>query len=124
MNALQKGMSMSQMMGLLVLIGLAAIIVINMVPAYIDNSSVARNVESVKEHFAGTSVREITDSEINRRLTANFQVNMVDDAIAKSVKIKREKGKVMLIVNYEIRKPLMGNVDVVMKFTNEAEIGY
>lgn len=116
---LQRGMGTGQIMLLLAAIGFGATIAVSVIPVYIDNSTVVSALQSVQESYAGGDINEISDADIHRKLSSYFQVNMVSKEIEQSVYVVREKDEVKLVVDYEIRKHLVGNVDLVMVFNNE-----
>lgn len=120
---LQRGMGMGQILLLLVLIGFGATVAISVIPVYIDNSTVVSALESVQEAYASKDVQEVTDKEIRGKLGNYFQINMVSRDVEDAVQVVREKDEIWLTINYEIRKHLMGNVDIVMMFENEVMLG-
>lgn len=119
----QQGMGMGQIFLLLILIGFGATVAISIIPVYIDNSTVASALESVREAYASKDVQDVQDKEIRSKLGNYFQINMVSRDVEDAVRVVREKDEVRLTINYEIRKHLMGNVDVVMMFENEVVLG-
>lgn len=116
-------MSMYAMMLVLGIIGFAVTAALKLGPHYIDNRVVASALQSVKEQYAGQDLAEVKDRDIKGVLGKFFEVNMVDDSIMENFEVVREKNNVTLKLNYEIRKPFMGNVDVVLIFNNEVELG-
>jgi hypothetical protein len=119
----QQGMSAGQIMLLLVAIGFGATIAISVIPVYIDNGTVSSALQSVQEAYEGKDIQDISDREIRGKLGNYFQINMVSREVEEAVRIVREKDTVSLSINYEIRKPLMGNVDIVMSFENQVNLG-
>jgi len=119
----QQGMGAGQLLLLLAAIGFGATIAISIIPVYIDNSTVNSALKSVQEAYQGKDIRDISDREIRGKLGNYFQINMVSREVEEAVSIVRERDDVRLIINYEIRKHLIGNVDVVMTFENEALLG-
>lgn len=120
---LQQGMGMGQIMLLLMVIGFGATVAVNVVPVYIDNNTVASALQSIQEGYAGRDINDISDADIQRKLSSYFQVNMVSKEIEQSTYVAREKDEVKLVADYEIRKHLMGNIDLVMVFENEVILG-
>lgn len=119
----QRGATPTSILFTMLLIGLGATLAINMVPAYMDNNTVATILKSVEENYARTGVSGVSDQEIRMEVKRNFQVNMVSSEIEQNLLVSREEDILTISVNYEVRKNLMGNVDVVMAFTNEVNLG-
>jgi hypothetical protein len=118
----QQGMSMWEMMFILVVIGFVATAAVKMGPAYMDNNVVKDALVAVQQSFSGANIQEVSDGEIKSKIGKYFDVNMVNDVIIASVKVTRDKQKVILSVNYEIRQNFISNVDVVMVFNNEVDL--
>jgi hypothetical protein len=118
----QMGMTMWQMMFVLIIIGFSATAAVKLGPAYIDNHVVVSALDDIKKGFAGSNMQEVKDREILTKLGKYFEVNQVDDAIEKSAKVTRVKQQVILSIDYEIRSNFMGNVDTVLVFKNEVDL--
>ncbi len=78
-----------------------------------DYYAVVSSAKSVHTDAAlnGWSVEEMRSS-----LKKNLQINDVDDLGDDIVTIKRTRGGIEMTVDYEVRRSLIGNVDLVMKF--------
>ena len=120
----QQGMSFYGVLFVLIVIGFCATVAVKIGPVYMDNKVVVRALEDIKNTYAGADVQELTDTAIKGKVSNYFQVNMVDPEIEKNVKVTRVKDKVILSIDYEIRKNFMGNLDVVIVFNNEVELGH
>lgn len=121
-NRYQTGMTMYGMMFVMFAIGLAATAAIKLGPHYVDNHVVQNALSEIQTNYANADLQDISDKEIIGKLNKYFEVNMVDDEIAKNAKVTRDKQKVILSVNYEIRTGFMGNVDFVIVFNNEVDL--
>jgi len=118
----QTGMTMYGMMFVLVVIGFVATAAVKLGPHYMDNHVVQSAMDSVHTDYTGANMQEIKDSDIKQKLNGYFQVNMVDNTIEKAVKITRDKQKVILSINYEIRTNFISNIDIVLVFNNEVDL--
>ncbi len=116
----QKGMSAIGMVVICVLIGFFALVVIKLVPYYIDDSIIRKllqDVASSKEAKAGDK-QKIIDNMDN-----GFMSNAIYYLTTKDVKVK-EDGKGFLVINldYEVRAPFFYNVELVLTFRNSQRI--
>lgn len=118
----QKGMGMTEIMVLLVIIGFVATTAVKLGPVYLDNSTVTSAFESIQEDYAGKDIQEISNTDIKRKLGKYFQVNMVSSEIEKSIEVVRKGRSVIVKSDYEIRQPFMGNVEIVVVFQNEVDL--
>jgi len=118
----QRGMSTSGVILLLTIGGFFATVLVKIGPAYMDNRVVAQMLQSLKEDYAGADIQEVTDRNIRGKVSKYFQVNMVGDEIMDAVEITRDGPDIYITVNYEVRRNIIGNVDLVVVFNNEVNI--
>lgn len=116
----QQGMTTIGVILVLVVIAFFATIVIKLSPVYIEHYK----VDSVLNTLKGEPMlMNATDASIRSGLAKRFDVNDVEHVSADDVVIDRTKGKVSsLSVDYEVRVPLIGNVDAVAKFSEEVKV--
>lgn len=123
----QAGLSIYQLMIVLVVIGFFGVLAFTLGPLYLRNVTVQSTVQDLKsdQELAGKSVTDIRNA-IERR----FDVNRIQDIQAVCRKkdvpcMKIEKSSDMLTINanYESRVHVMFNVDAVVVFSeNVVEI--
>jgi type II secretory pathway pseudopilin PulG len=114
MRAQQAGMSM---LGVLVMVGLFSFfvtVVIRLLPPYMEGRSVRTAIEGV----AAASNAQQSLGEVGKRLAGSFNTNQIEGIKPKAVKIYRDKGKIIINANYELRTPLFEGVDAVLMFTD------
>ena len=119
----QKGMTYLGMLILMIVIAFAAIIVIKVVPLYLENYKVESSLKSLaqdpKVKGAVISPREIVDM-LHKRL----MVNDVDHVTPDDISVTKEGGKTVIAIDYEARVSLFMNLDVVARFPdNRVELG-
>ena len=111
----QRGMTMIGWLVLLVFIGVIALVSLKLIPAYMEFYTILQSVESV--HAQATP--QMSAREVQSALAKRFNVNNVESLDAKDLKVTRVDGRLIIRVAYEVRKPMMGNVDAVVKFDRE-----
>lgn len=111
----QRGLSALSMLVILLVAVFFGTCAIKISPTLIEYSTVKRTTESV---VAMATEKKMTNSEIRGAFSKRFQVNMTDAIDIKDVKITRKDGATTINANYEVRLPLMFNIDVVLKFEN------
>lgn len=115
----QAGMTM---MSWLIVLGIAVFFIligIKMIPAYLENRSVQQvltNMENDRE------VRSMSKGEMKKSFFKRLKINSVYDFSRDSLKFQKEKFGTRVNVNYEVRKPVAGNVEILMTFSNSALI--
>lgn len=83
-------------------------------PHYID----FRTIDSVMRGLPSTQIHEMTKSQIREMLTKRYKINNIRDLnLREVVAIERQKEQTTITVDYEIREPLVYNVDALLTFS-------
>lgn len=117
MGKYQKGMSATGWLIVLLVAGFTLMCLFRMVPAYVDNRYIQQGLMSLADE--GQRIEELSPEEIRRRIGRFFQMNNVRSQSEKSVNVERRQDKTVVTMNYEVRVPIIYNIDVVMTFNNE-----
>ena len=114
----QKGLTGISIMVILVAIAFIAFIFLSIMPVYFDSFKVSDVVSSMKAErgLGDKSGKEITTMILNR-----LDVNMVSDVTAEHIFVEKTKDDVFIDVEYEVRKKMFGNLDVIISFKKSAE---
>ena len=122
MNKLVKGQRGMTAIGWLIVLGMLSffvLLVLRLAPAYLEFYKVKHVIESLKdEPYIGSK----TPMEIRSLLQRRIDVNAIDSIQAKDIKIEQSNGKTTITAHYEVRVPIMGNVDAVTKFDKSIEV--
>lgn len=121
MKRTQLGITLSGLIYSCIIIGFIAVTAMKLFPLYNEKMKVDFALEKV----AGTSgVSEQSKMDIVKNVMRQFEVSDVDrwgtQEFAKLLQVKKDpksKDKVMSL-DYEIRGPLFGELDVVLKYSN------
>ena len=114
----QKGMTGISLIALLVLIAFVAIIFLKIMPVYFDSFKVGDVVSDMKEE---RGLGDKTNSDITKMILRRLDVNMVSDVTKEHIFIEKSKNEVLIDVEYEVRKEMFGNLDVVISFKKSVE---
>lgn len=115
----QRGMSMISWLIVLAVAVFFILIGIKMVPTYLENYSIRQVLTNMEND---RSVRAMSPAEMRNSFIKRIKINSVYDFDRDSIKIKKEKNGTLFAVDYEIRKPVAGNVAIVMSFSESALI--
>ncbi len=113
------------MIGMVVLLGILAVIVLialKLTPIYIDSYKIDAVMKDVVNEKTEDGSR-LSKEEIKKRLERRFDIEDVTSVTAKEFNINAEKGGASVSVQYEVRKPVAFNIDVVVRFDKKAEAG-
>ncbi|HEX6592630.1 MAG TPA: DUF4845 domain-containing protein [Moraxellaceae bacterium] len=80
-------------------------------PVYYDNYTIDKIIVSLFRDGRGSSIEDF-----KRGLSDRFQINNIREKAPDDFSYSMEDKKLVVDVDYEVRKPFMGNLDVVMHF--------
>ena len=116
MKRKQGGMTLIGFIIVLALVGFFAYIAMKLVPMYSEYYSVKQALKGLQQEpgIANQDPAKIKDLFFRR-----LYISYSDNVKPENVKLQRSESGVgwNMDVNYEVRKPLVGNLDVVGKFT-------
>ncbi|MEM9102169.1 MAG: DUF4845 domain-containing protein [Pseudomonadota bacterium] len=116
----QQGITMLGLLMTLGLIGFFSLIAIKLFPLYFEGLT-AKSV--IRELSEDPSVATRSIREIRKSLSARFDISQINSVKAGEVKIKTlQGGKRQVLLDYEVRTPFLGNVDLIVKFVEEVEL--
>ncbi|MDH5444699.1 MAG: DUF4845 domain-containing protein [Gammaproteobacteria bacterium] len=115
----QKGMTGIGWLLVVSLIIFVFLIVIKLMPAYLDQF----NVSSVLSSFSEQSeVRDMTAGEITSKLLKNLDINMVKDVTADDIYVSQAGNHRIIEIEYDVQRKLFANIDILIHFSNRAEV--
>jgi len=115
----QKGMTVFGGFLLLLIVGAVVLLVIKIAPVYLENYNVKRVLIDMVEDQATRKMapHELVQS-VRNRLSVSGIHNQKDFKI-----VAKRSGRGMLInIDYEVRKPVVGNLDALMTFHEDVEL--
>ena len=115
----QQGMTAIGWIIVLGLIAFFVLLALRLAPGYLEFATVSASLESLQKE---PGITEKTAPEIRSMLGKRFDVNDVKTVDSRDVKIENKGGRLRVWVDYEVRVPVLGNVDAVSKFNKEIEV--
>jgi hypothetical protein len=106
-------MGIPGMLAVAIMVGFFVMCIIRMAPAYTEYFSVKSIIEQVTMEF-DPQTQSIGD--IRRRIDFMFNTNQIYELKHKDVEVFRKDGKTFIDARYEVRVPVMGRIDAVLKF--------
>lgn len=111
MRISQRGFSYVGLLSVIAILGMLLKVVAAVGPAYYDNYTIDKIIISLFRDGRANSV-----ADFKRGLSDRFQINNIRDKSPDDFEYEFEDKMLTVIVDYEVRQPFMGNVDVVMTF--------
>lgn len=113
----QHGMTLISFILILAVVGFFGYLAMRLFPVYSEYYSAVNDIKAVTQ-ATGADKRSV--DELNDSLYRRFQISYVDSIdLKKHVKYVKQNDKRTLKLNYEVRRPLMYNLDFVAKFDRE-----
>ncbi len=115
----QRGMTMITIAAGLALLAFFVLIAITLVPVYLENFSVSSHVSRLGKDSRS---KEMTKEELRNTLLKRFGIDDVKHVSREDILVTDIQGGYRIEVDYEVRKSFMGNVDLVVFFTETADV--
>jgi hypothetical protein len=110
----QKGITLLSFIMILGVVGFFAFLTMRLFPVYTEYYGAVNDIKAVTQ-AAGAD--KATTAKIRDSLYRRFQISYVESIdIEKDIKFIKDSSGKSLVLNYEVRRPLMYNLDFVAKF--------
>ena len=116
----QQGVTMITIALGMIILAFFVLIAVTVWPVYMENFNVSSHLSRLAED---SSTKSMTKDEIRKSLARRFGIDDVKNVKQEDILITGESGQGYEIeIDYEVRKGLMGNVDLVIFFNETATI--
>lgn len=114
MRSKQTGITLVGMLFIGILVVFAALVIMRMVPAYIEYGSIAKILKTMSNDpdLKSMSIKEIRDS-FDRRAT----IDNISSIKGEDLDISKDGGETVVEATWSAKRPIAGNVSVIMDFT-------
>ncbi|QKK12259.1 MAG: DUF4845 domain-containing protein [Pseudomonadota bacterium] len=117
----QQGMTAVGVLMVLALIAFFTLLVLRLVPPYLENFNVTSSLKSLQQEVG---IKDKSPGEIRNLLQRRFDINDVTNVKRENVTVAKDakSGLLKIAVEYEVRVPIMLNVDAVVVFSDSIEV--
>lgn len=116
----QRGLTITGWIFVIAIALFFALLGMKMIPSYLNYFSIVQVLESIAQD---PTMKHAPPGELRKAFNRRIDINGVYDFPKKGLKIDRSTGEgTKMIVDYEVREPMAGNVDVVMHFHKEVKV--
>ena len=115
----QRGMSISSWIFIVVVLLFFGLLGVKMIPTYLEYYSLVSILESIRDDG---SLQNSGHKKIRTMFNRRVDINGIYDFDQKDLKITKERDVIVMDLDYEKRKEMAFNVDVVMKFHKQVEM--
>jgi hypothetical protein len=115
----QRGLTAISWIFIIALAVFLGMIGLKLVPIYLTHYNIQTVLRQLPEEpFIG----EKGPAEIRRSLMARFKINSIYDFDPNNIKIQKGLRNYVVDVTYTVREPIIGNVDILVSFSDSVEI--
>ncbi len=115
----QQGLTLIGFVLILMVVGIFAFLGMKLFPAYSENYGVKQALKAVQlEPGSGSYTTDKIRDAIQRKFDVGYIARVKQD----NIKIKKIGGATNVTVKYEVREPLLYNLDYVAKFENSIDL--
>lgn len=112
----QRGITLIGFIMVLAVVGVFAYMGMKLVPMYSEYYSVKRSLAALASEPGAANMDTF---RLRESLSRRFDTSYVESVKPEDVKIVRKDSNAILTAEYEVRKPLIANIDVVGRFKVE-----
>lgn len=116
----QRGLTLISTILLLGSIAVFVLVLLKIVPVYLDHNKVANALSALEKTAA---VESKSEYEIRDSLAKRFNLNYVYDVTQDDIKITKHGGYLKVAIQYEVVKKLVGNLSILAEFNDVIEVG-
>ena len=114
----QRGMTGLGWRTVLFLIGFFSFLAIKLIPIYLEHYSVQSIIKSLNEE---PMITKKSPAQIRKLIMKRLKINSIYDFKKDYLKIKKAGGVLTVSVVYDVREPMIGNVDILVSFKEKVE---
>ncbi len=114
-----KGLTGLSFLLLLLLIGFFALLAIRLFPIYLEHYNVTTSLKSLQSEAQQAPLGR---KEIKDLLLRRFQINDISHVDKDQIKVQSQNGGKLVTIAYEVRKPFIGNIDLLVSFKDSLEL--
>ena len=114
----QRGMSVPGIIFIIIVVASLGTFAVKTAPAYLDFNTIDGAISSV---LADSKLGLSSTGEIRSSIGKRLSINNIDVIGKNQIRIEKGSGRVYVAVDYEVRKDLFANIDLVMDFEKEYE---
>ncbi|MEW4982377.1 MAG: DUF4845 domain-containing protein [Cycloclasticus sp.] len=115
----QKGFTLVGLILVFALIGIITLSVLKIFPIYMEHLAVQTSIEAIE---TDPEIKKMTVGQIRGLLEKKLDMNQVTSINAKDAKINRSISDITMKVEYEVRKDYIGNIDIVLSFSDQMAV--
>jgi len=118
-TAKQRGVSGGGFMAVIAVIILSVLLLLKLFPVYMEHFNVSTSLDSLSSE---SGIKDMKKTAIKTLLERRFSINDVTNVKREHITIKKTQSDMTIDIVYEVRKPLVGNIDIVIYFNDHLKL--
>jgi hypothetical protein len=115
----QQGLTLISWIVVIVFLLFQGVIAMNVIPVYMTDSSVKSIMEALP---TDVTAKDSSAKELQTLVAKRLRMNNIYSVKAEDIKVKKGRGENIVIIDYEPRGKLIGNLEYIVHFQHEAKI--
>ena len=115
----QKGLTLISWIVILVFLLFQGVIAMNVLPVYMTDSTIKKMMSSLP---TDANLRGMQPSQLKNLVAKRLSINSVYTVKPEHISVKKGRGAHLIVIEYEPRGKLIGNLDYIVSFRHEAKI--
>lgn len=116
----QQGLTFISLVVIFVFAGFIVLLGFKIGPIYLDHSKVSSALAEIEE---SPDLQNQTQEEIRASFGKRFNINYVNDVTQDDIKITKYDNYLKVAIEYEVVRPIIGNLSVLVTFNDVIEVG-
>jgi hypothetical protein len=109
----QRGASGLVMLVMVLFFGSLLTLLLKLGPAYMDDYTIQEALEGLNDT---KGLSEMGPAEVRSLINKRLSVNNVRTLSTESIVVEKDGDRILIVVDYEVRSPVINNIDAVMYF--------
>ncbi|PCI08501.1 MAG: hypothetical protein COB77_02200 [Gammaproteobacteria bacterium] len=115
----QSGLTLISWLVVIVFLLFQGVIAMNIIPVYITDSSVKKIMETLPDDI---KARETTTKGLKVLVAKRLSINSIYTIKPDHITVKKGHGENIVVIEYEPRGKLFGNLEYIVSFKHEARV--
>ncbi len=115
----QKGLTLISWIIILVFLLFQAVIAMNVIPVYLTDSNITKIMKALPHD---SNAKGLTPYHLKNLVAKRLNINSIYSVKAEHITIQSGRGEHLVIIEYEPRGKLIGNLDFIVSFRHEAKV--
>lgn len=116
---LQRGMTISKLLLVCVVVGFVALIVMKLAPEYIEFWKIRNNVQAVAQEANGNPNATVAD--VRRAFERRSEIDHIKGVTSADLEISKDGGRIVVSIAYQRTVPMVKNISVLIDFEASSE---